>query len=80
MYNDIDAVKKLLAEGTDVNEVAISGPAEGYTCLMMASRNKRPDLVEFLIEHGADINIKEGDGETALSLAEKEDDIEMMKL
>jgi ankyrin repeat protein len=47
---------------------------------MMAARNNNPDLVKFLASKGANLNIAAQDGATALSLAEKEDDQEMVKL
>jgi ankyrin repeat protein len=70
----------LLIKGADVNEAATSGAAEGYTCLMMAARNKASDLVKFLIKHKANLNAKAKDGATALSLAKKEKDENMIKL
>lgn len=54
--------------------------AEGYTCFMMAARNSRPDLVRFLLDNGANINTKAGDGETALSLVTKDNNTEMVTL
>jgi ankyrin repeat protein len=75
-----DLAKLLLDKGANVDEAPTSGPAEGYTCLMMAARNDRPDLVKFLLDNGANINAKAGDGETALRLATKDNDIEMVTL
>lgn len=72
--------KKLLDNGADVDESATSCPTEGYTCLMMAARNQRPDIVNFLVEEGADVNASAADGNTPLSLAEEEDDQEMVAL
>jgi ankyrin repeat protein len=37
-------------------------------------------LVKFLVKHKADINAKAKDGSTALSLAKKENDQNMVKL
>jgi ankyrin repeat protein len=71
---------KLLEMGANVDESASSGPAQGYTCLMMAARNNRPDLVKYLVGKGADVNAKAGDGNTPLTLAEKENDQEMVAL
>lgn len=53
---------------------------EGYTCLMMAARNQRPDIVRFLAENGADVNASAANGKTALSLANEEEDKEMVNL
>ena len=72
--------KMLLEKGADINESSIKGRAEGYTVLMMAARNKAPELVKFLVKEGADLNLKAKDGHTALSLAEKKEDKEMVKL
>ncbi len=72
--------KKLLDNGADVDESFTSGPAEGYTCLMMAARNQRPDIVNFLVENGANVNTKAANGNTPLSLAVEEEDQEMVAL
>jgi len=72
--------KKLLENGADVDESFNSGPAEGYTCLMMAARNQRPDIVEFLADNGADVNAKAADGKSPISLAEEENDEVMIEL
>lgn len=62
----------LLAHGADVDEALTTGKAEGYTPLMMAARNNQEELVQFLIDHGADVNAVAADGATPLSLAEDE--------
>jgi len=76
----LDVVETLLNKGADVNEAPDRGRAEGYTCLMMAARNNRPDLVTFLIEKGANVNARAKDGKTALALAQEEGHSEMVKL
>jgi ankyrin repeat protein len=38
-----DMTKLFLDMGADVDEFPLSGPAEGYTPLMMAARNEAPD-------------------------------------
>jgi ankyrin repeat protein len=75
-----DLASFLLSKGADVDEAPTSGPAEGYTCLMMAARNNRLELVKFLADNGANINAQAKDGSTALSLAKKENDKEMITL
>ena len=75
-----DVAELLLKKGADVNEATASGQAEGYTCLMKAARNNAPDLVKFLVKNKADINAKAKDGSTALSLAKKKNDENMVKL
>jgi len=79
-YVGLGNAKKLLDMGADVDEAATSGPTEGYTCLMMAAGNKRPDIAKFLVEEGANVNAKSTDGTTPLSMAEKNDDPEMIAL
>ena len=77
-YIGLGNAKKLLDNGADVDEAATSGPTEGYTCLMMAAGNKRLDIAKFLVEEGADVNAKSADGTTPISMAEKNDDPEMV--
>lgn len=79
-FVDFGNAKKLLDNGADVDESFTSGPAEGYTCLMMAARNKRPDIVNFLVENGANVNAKAADNNTPLSLAAEEENLEMIEL
>ena len=96
--NDIEAVKALIAAGTDVNyqnddmmgytalgltkdiemmKVLISAGADinhkdkmtGYTHLMNALNSCNTKVAKFLIDKGADINLKSNDGATALILA-----------
>jgi ankyrin repeat protein len=76
----LSVVYTLLDKGVNVNEASTSGRAEGYTCLMMAARNKQPELVRLLVKNGADVNLKAKDGKSALSLAKAENDTEMVKL
>lgn len=70
----------LLSKGANVDETSDTGPSAGYTCLMMAAGNKKPDLVKFLIKHGANVNARAKDGSTPFSLATKDKDPEMVKL
>ena len=70
----------LLSKGANVDETSDTGPIAGYTCLMMAAGNKKPDLVKFLVKHGANVNARAKDGSTPLSMAAKDKDPEMVKL
>lgn len=76
----IDVASLFLERGADVDETSDTGPAAGYTCLMMVARNANPELVKFLLSKGADINAKAKDGSTALSLTMEENDAEMVAL
>jgi ankyrin repeat protein len=75
-----EVAELLLEKGANVDEAPDKGGAAGYTCLMMAARNNNPDLVKFLASKGANLNVASQDGATPLSLAEKEDNQEMIKL
>ena len=70
----------LLKKGADVDEASDKGRTAGYTALMMAARNQRPDLVQFLVDNGANVNAVAKDGATPLSLAKKEEDKVIIEL
>lgn len=76
----LKVLRTLLAKGVDVDEAASSGPAAGYTPLMTAARNNKPDLVRFLLDNGADANARAADGKTALALAGQAGNSEVIKL
>lgn len=62
----------LLKRGARVD--AVSPPASGaYTPLMMAAREGHEDSALFLLEHGADPMLKNGEGLTAAQIAERAD-------
>jgi ankyrin repeat protein len=65
LKNDIEAVKRLLETGADINE---PNEVYGNTPLMLAcSYPDRLKLVKFLLTHGADPNVRNPvNGETAL--------------
>lgn len=68
----LEVPRLLLDKGARVDEAPESGPARGYTPLMMAVKNDDMRVAGFLIENGADINHITGDGETPLRLALEE--------
>jgi ankyrin repeat protein len=65
LKGDVDAVKKFIQYGVDVNQ-----KSNGLTPLMLAARYNNVEIVNLLIENGA--NIKEADekGFTAVKYAE----------
>ncbi|CAI9752589.1 unnamed protein product [Fraxinus pennsylvanica] len=72
---DLDAVRLLTSKGYDVN----ASDGDGYTPLMLAAREGHGSTCEFLISFGAQCDIKNARGETALSLAknnERQNDAE----
>ena len=81
--NNIDLVKKFIANCADVN----AKYDNGMTALMLASINGHKEICELLIENGADVNFEDGDyedgdyeEETPLYEAIKCNNIEICKL
>ena len=62
---DIETVKKLLSIGEDVNQ-----KSDGMTPLMYAAKYNRTEILELLIEKGADLKAKSDKEMTALKFAE----------
>ena len=62
---DIATVKKFVEYGSDVNELS-----NGLTPLMLAARYNKVDILKYLLEKGADKQIKDERGNTALKYAE----------
>ena len=64
-HGDLDEVKKLLAQGINVN----ARHTNAMTALMFASGKGHQDIAKFLLEKGADVNAKDDAGFTALMAA-----------
>ncbi len=62
---ELDIVKKFVEYGADVNEMS-----NGMTPLMIAARYNRVEIINFLLENGANPKIKTETGWTALRYAE----------
>jgi ankyrin repeat protein len=67
---NLEMVKLLIANGTDVNQKNF----RGATALMAAAIDGAPSVVRYLLEQGADVNARDKDGTTALMLAESRRD------
>jgi ankyrin repeat protein len=65
----LQAVKKRLAEAPDL--VKAVRVRDGVTALMLAASNGHIDVVKALIQEGANINLQDNGGRTALDLALK---------
>ena len=63
---NIEAVKQHLAAGTDVNA---KGPNAGLTPLHRAAYYGLKEIVELLLDKGADVNAKDDGGDTPLDVA-----------
>jgi len=70
LAGNLEEVKKLVSSGADVNALYIdeATPDEG-TALLLAVKNDDHDIVAYLLENGANIEIKDVNGLTALHLA-----------
>ena len=64
LQGDIDTVKSLIELGEDVNQKSLD-----MTPAMFAARYIKADILELLIENGADLSIKNDKGYTAKKLA-----------
>ena len=63
----IEAVKKHIASGTDVN----AKNSGGWTPLHIAAYEGHKEIAELLIAEGADVNAKDDDGDTPLDYAHR---------
>lgn len=57
---DLDGIRELLDSGTDVN----FHDTDGRTSLHVAACQGRPDVVELLLERGADVDVQDQWGST----------------
>lgn len=65
---DLEKVKSLIGKGLDIDL-----EYKFWTPLTKASEKGHSDIVEYLVENGAGVNIKNEDGHTALILVSNED-------
>ncbi|MDP3111913.1 MAG: ankyrin repeat domain-containing protein [Thermodesulfovibrionales bacterium] len=73
---DINAVKRLLNEGADVN----AKDSDNWNALTKAARDGHAEIVKLLIEKGADVNAKAYKGYSALMVAALDGYTEIVKL
>ena len=76
VQGDLGAVRKYLAEGANLNQ-AIG--EDGSTPLQIAAVFDRSEIALFLINEGADIEVKQDDGSTALHVASFFGRVEVVK-
>ncbi|MBI4459811.1 MAG: ankyrin repeat domain-containing protein [Acidobacteria bacterium] len=72
-----EAVRLLLAHGADVNVKELVG---GRTALMQAVKAKHPDIVQELIEQGADVRTRAKDDFTPLLVAAEVGDVKSVEI
>lgn len=71
---DLETVKKFIEYGTNVNEMS-----NGLTPLMLAARYNKVEIIKYLVEKGADKQIKDERGNTALKYAENSKSTEALE-
>jgi len=76
-FDDIAFIKTLISKGSNVNLKEKHG---GFTPLMVAATRCRASTVEFLIKHGANVNVRNNFGWTALMMASDDGRKEIMEL
>ena len=74
---DIDAVQELLDEGVDPDSAGRKG---GGTPLIKAVNGGQIEIVQLLLFNGADPTLENHRGKSALDMAEKGDDSEMVEI
>lgn len=80
MHGHIDATKLLLEKGAEINAIP-GGFDYAGTGLHYAALNGHRAMVEFLLDHGADRNVKDTKvGSTAAGWAEHGDHVELLNL
>lgn len=79
LMSNMEILNRLLAAGADPN-----GPTEkhGYTPLMQAAYSDfaEPARIKLLLDHGADVNTKAKNGETALTQARRKGETQIVQL
>ena len=64
-----NSIQKLIKKGADVNYVCKETSCQGWTPVMIASAENHPDAVKLLLEAGANPNVQNQYGRTALHFA-----------
>lgn len=70
--DDVVIIETLLKKGANPN---LRDSESGETLLMSAARYSTPEVVQALIEGGADVNVRNKSGQTALTLADNNDNL-----
>jgi len=76
-YNNAEMVRRIIAEGIDVNETRRQS---GFTPLMAAVCYNRKAIVELLLAHGADRSLRDRQGLTGADYARKTHRKQMLEL
>ncbi len=63
---NVENIKKALEQGANID---VKDPIDNRTCLMYCALLKKTEPLKFLIENGADVNLTDDSGRTALMIA-----------
>ena len=74
--NDLNLVKRLIDDGIDINT---QDHSFGVTTLMYAAYKGYFDIVQHLIEQGADIDVKNNNNDTALVITARAHHLKIVK-
>ncbi|MGC4041335.1 MAG: ankyrin repeat domain-containing protein [Flavobacterium sp.] len=74
LKGDIESVKKFIEYGANINEMS-----NGLTPLMFAARYNKVEILKYLVEKGADKQIKDERGNTAMKYAENSKSVEAIE-
>jgi len=74
---NMDEVKSYLASGGNINA---QDPSFQLTLLMCAFNGRHKEEMEFLISHGADLNLQNGEGFTVLHRAVQKQETEIVRM
>ncbi|TRY77840.1 hypothetical protein TCAL_06805 [Tigriopus californicus] len=74
-----DTHRAVVARLFSMGDVNVRATQHGQTALMLAVSHGRADMVQLLVEAGADINIRDEDGSTALMCAAEHGHMEIVK-
>jgi membrane protease YdiL (CAAX protease family) len=78
---DLQKVEHLVNMGGDINATSnAGGDWKGVTALEEAAQRPNPEMVRFLLEKGANPNVKDSHGETPLIVATEQNQLQNMKL
>ena len=58
-------IQPLLDAGAEVNDLNV---ARKMSCIHLAVRSSRPEILELLLRFGANVNIRDGSGKTAMHI------------